>query len=139
VQRFRPLRLHSAQVGAGHPAADAFEVCGDGVGDGAVVEGISSALSYRPVGACQIGIPEHLSLIRRAASGRVGVERVRGLFHTGARPDERSHVALDVSPDDLGYGYAGFRQMNRGFEQRGPGQFAVTLMHRPPACQRARH
>ena len=46
-----PLGLVVAEIFFGEPAADAFEVGIDGVGDGAVVEGVASALGDQLIGA----------------------------------------------------------------------------------------
>ncbi len=52
----------------------------------------------------------------------------------GAR--EGGEVSLDVVTDDLWDRSAGFGEVDRGFEELGPLQFAVALVERPPGIER---
>ncbi len=79
-ERVAPFGVLFAEIVDGHPAADALEVGFDGLGDGAVVEGVAAAFGDHAVGAREIGIAEDIAFVRCGAAGRVGVHRVGGLF-----------------------------------------------------------
>ena len=79
-----PLGVMVAEVVGGEPAADALEVGVDGLGDGAVVEGVAAAFGDHAVGAGEVGIAADVVFVGGVAAGRVGVHGVGGLFDAGA-------------------------------------------------------
>ena len=104
-----PLGVLVAEVVGGEPAADALEVGVDGLGDGAVVEGVAAAFGDEAIGAGEVGIAADVAFAGRFAAGRVGVHGVGGLFDAGAGRGEGGEVALDVVADDLRRGRRRFR------------------------------
>ena len=132
-----PLGLHVAEVFFGEPAADAFEVGIDSVGDGAFVEGVASAFGDQLIGTGEVGIAADVVFVGGRAAGSVGVHGVDGFFDAGSGTEEGREVALDVPADDLGVGRAVFAVMDGGLEELSPLELAVALMESPPSGESA--
>ena len=137
-QRLHPFRVVLAEVFGRQPAADALEVGVYGPGDRAVVEGVAAAFGDHSIGAGQVGVAEDVVLVRCSAGGFVGVNGVGCLLDAGARAKKGRHVALDVVADDLRDRGAGLAVVDSRLEEFGPLEFAVALVQRPPAVERAR-
>ncbi|MNJ31120.1 hypothetical protein D3C77_257460 [compost metagenome] len=138
-QRLDPFGAVGGQVGAGHPAADTLEIALDVVGDGAVIEGVASALGDQAVGAAQVGIGEDLARLGRAAAGQPDLPAVVVLLDDRGALVEIGHAPLEVVGHDLGHGHALFTQLGDGQQDVLPRQLAVALVGAPPGVDRAGH
>ncbi len=127
-----PLGVLGAEIVGGDPAADAFEVGFDGLGDGAVVVGVAAAFGDQAIGAGEVGVAADGAFDWRFAVGGEGVEGVGGLFDAGAGSGEVGEADFDVVADDLRSWGAGFAVVDGGLKELGPLEFAVALVEGPP-------
>ncbi|MNV47859.1 hypothetical protein D3C71_1397390 [compost metagenome] len=113
-------------------AAVLLEVIADGVGDVALVEGITAAVGNLLQGVGKVGVLPHLALARRVAIDRE-------LFLETRILRQLRHRAIPVIGNHFGNGMTVARVADGRGQVVGHRLAAEALVQREPAINRARH
>ncbi len=138
------IRLHPAgmlrrKIRARHPAANAFEIGFDGIGNRAVIIGITAAFGDHAQGPRKFGILDDLALDRRAATAHIDLLDVLGLLDTRIGRQVPGHVALHAVGDHETDRHTLFRDLGGRRQQIFPWQLPVLLVQGPPGIHRPRN